>query len=103
VKEPAIYTTASASGNIDKSKLNETEAARRLPLSAPNSVSDSFISGIILPFINSPRRDYYSTLRRGRQDKIRRKVFTNASMYVTINSNKIKGGHYYDRSWHSGS
>jgi hypothetical protein len=60
VKEPAMYTTARASGNIDKSKLNETEAARRVPLSVPNSFSDSFNSGIILLFMDSPR-DYYNT------------------------------------------
>jgi hypothetical protein len=59
-----MYTTARASGNIDKSKLNETEAARRVPLSVPNSFNDSFNSGIILLFIDlSP--DYYNTPAKG--------------------------------------
>jgi hypothetical protein len=50
-KDPAMYTAARANGNIEKSKLYETEAARRVPLSAPNSFSDAF-SKAIVPLIN---------------------------------------------------
>jgi hypothetical protein len=46
-----MYTAARANGNIEKSKLYETEAARRVPLSAPNSFSDAF-SKAIVPLIN---------------------------------------------------
>ena len=88
VKEPAMYTTARASGNSDKSKLNETEAARRLPLSAPNSFNDSFNSGIILLFIDLPRIIITPLLR----DSYLESCLQLPNICVTINSNKVKGG-----------